>query len=107
MTAGGTPCDTGRVPSYVYMLASRRYGTLYTGVTNDLGRRVYEHRTKAVSGFTAKYGVDRLVWMEPHESVVEAIAREKSIKRWRRDWKISLIETDNPNWLDLYDLLNR
>ena len=94
------------MPFYVYMLASRRYGTLYIGVTNDLGRRVGEHKAKLQKGFTARYGVDRLVWMEPYDRVVDAIAREKQLKKWRRDWKIRLIEEDNPNWLDLYPILN-
>jgi putative endonuclease len=76
-------------------------------VTNDLVRRVYEHRTKAVQGFTAKYGVDRLAWFECYEDPATAISREKEIKKWRRDWKISLIEKDNSDWLDLYDAIVR
>jgi putative endonuclease len=88
--------------SYVYLLASKKYGTLYLGVTSDLVRRGYEHRTKAVEGFTARYGVDRLVWFETHDDVVTAIAREKELKKWRRNWKISLIEEQNPDWVDLY-----
>ena len=91
---------------YVYMLASRRNGTLYVGVTNDLARRVFEHRTGAVRGFTTKYDVKILVWYEPHPSIAEAIAREKRLKRWRRDWKLSLIEQTNPQWLDLNETLN-
>ena len=87
---------------HVYLLASRRYGTLYLGVTNNLGRRVFEHKSKHSSGFTAKYGVDRLVWYEEYERIDEAIAREKSLEKWRRDWKISLIEQSNPEWIDLY-----
>ena len=87
---------------YVYQLASRKYGTLYLGITNDLVRRIHEHKTKAVPGFTAKYGVERLVWFEVYEDPVSAIAREKEIKKWRRDWKISLIERDNADWRDLY-----
>jgi putative endonuclease len=90
---------------YVYLLASRRYGTLYCGVTNDLVRRVWEHKTKLLPGFTAKYGVDRLVWFELHSDVTVAIAREKQIKKWRRDWKIALIEGENPDWRDLYDTI--
>jgi putative endonuclease len=85
---------------YVYLLASRRCGTLYLGVTNDLIRRVYEHRIKAVPGFSARYGVDRLVWYEVYQDALTAIAREKEIKKWRRDWKIALIEADNPDWND-------
>ena len=87
---------------YVYLLASRRHGTLYLGVTRDLIRRVYEHKTKAVPGFSARYGVDRLVWFEIHRDAIAAIAREKQIKKWRRDWKVRLIEEQNPEWRDLY-----
>jgi putative endonuclease len=90
---------------YVYMLASRKHGTLYIGVTSDLIRRVYEHRSKVVDGFTRRYDVDRLVWFEVHDDVLTAIAREKELKKWRRDWKIRLIEDDNPNWMDLYPAL--
>ena len=90
---------------YVYLLASRKHGTLYLGVTNDLARRIYEHKTKAVPGFTARYGVDRLVWYEPHQDVEAAITREKKIKKWRRDWKIRLVEETNPYWLDRYELI--
>ena len=95
------------MPYYTYMLASRRYGTLYIGVTNDLGRRVYEHKIKATPGFTSRYDVNRLVWYEVYDRIVDAILREKMLKKWRRDWKIRLIEEDNPNWLDLYGLLNQ
>ncbi len=87
---------------FVYLLASQPYGTLYTGSTSDLIRRVWEHKVKAVPGFTAKYGVDRLVWFERYDSLEAAMQREKRIKRWKRDWKIELIEQDNPHWLDLY-----
>ncbi len=90
------------MPYYVYLLASKRNGTLYLGVTNDLVRRVYEHRTKAVPGFTTRYGVDKLVWFEIYDDALTAIAREKGLKKWRRDWKIRLIEEQNPNWDDLY-----
>jgi putative endonuclease len=86
----------------VYLLASQRYGTLYCGVTSDLVRRIWEHREDAVPGFTRKHGVHRLVWFELHGSMLEAIAREKRIKAWRRAWKINLIEQGNPNWLDLF-----
>jgi putative endonuclease len=92
---------------YVYLLASRKHGTLYLGVTNHLARRGYEHKTKAVPGFTSRYGVDRLVWFESHDDPVSAITREKEIKKWRRDWKIALIEQDNPDWSDLYDAIAR
>ena len=92
---------------YVYLLASRKHGTLYLGVTNDLVRRVYEHKMKAVPGFTSRYGVDRLVWFECHEDPTSAIEREKDIKKWRRDWKIRLIEESNPEWIDLYEGIAR
>jgi putative endonuclease len=87
---------------YVYLLASRKHGTLYLGVTNDIVRRVYEHRTKAAHGFTARYDVDKLVWFEIYEDAVTAITREKELKKWWRDWKIRLIEEQNPAWGDLY-----
>jgi len=87
---------------FVYLLASRKHGTLYLGVTNDLLRRVYEHKQKLLPGFTARYGVDRLVWFETYDDPTTAITREKEVKKWRRDWKIALIERDNPDWLDLY-----
>ena len=87
---------------YVYLLASRKHGTLYVGVTNDLVRRVYQHKTRVVSGFTSRYAVDRLVWFETHEDPINAIAREKEIKQWRREWKVNLIESSNPEWADLY-----
>ena len=92
-------------PYLVYMLASKRNGTLYVGVTNDLSRRVGEHKSGAVPGFTRQYRVDRLVYVEGYSSILEARARERSLKRWRRDWKIQLIEKDNPNWNDLTDWL--
>jgi len=87
---------------YVYLLASKKHGTLYLGVTNDLVRRVHEHRTKAVAGFTKRYDVDKLVWFEIYDDALTAIAREKELKKWRRDWKIRLIEESNPEWVDLY-----
>ena len=87
---------------YVYILANRKYGTLYLGVTNNIIRRVDEHRTKAVGGFTARYGVDKLVWFEIYDDAISAISREKELKKWRRDWKIRLIEEQNPGWIDLY-----
>lgn len=92
---------------YVYILASRRHGTLYIGVTSDLPRRVWEHRQDAVDGFTKRHAVHRLVYMEEFSEPGRAIAREKSLKRWPRDWKINLIEQDNPDWADLFDGLNR
>jgi putative endonuclease len=101
------PCRRSRndvisVQYYVYLLASRRHGTLYLGVTNDLVRRVHEHKTKVVPGFTERYGVDRLVWFEIYDDRTTAIAREKAVKKWQRDWKIRLIEEQNPDWRDLY-----
>jgi len=91
---------------FVYILASKRNGTLYVGVTNNLARRILEHKSKLVPGFTRKYGVDLLVYFEVFDSVLEARAREHSMKRWRRAWKIKLIEEANPNWDDLTDQLN-
>ena len=82
---------------YVYLLASKKHGALYPGVTNDIVRRVYEHRTKAGSGFTSRYGVDNLVWFEIYDDALTAIAREKELKKWRRDWKIRLIEEQIPS----------
>lgn len=92
---------------WVYILASRRNGTLYIGVTNDLGRRVYEHKTGMTPGFTQRYGVSTLVWYETFGDINEAIAREKALKRWERKWKLALIEAMNPDWRDLYEDLNQ
>ena len=86
---------------YVYILASQRNGTLYTGVTSHLSRRD-EHREAIIGGFTARYGVKILVWYEAFPTALEAIAAEKRIKRWRRAWKLELIERDTPQWRDLY-----
>jgi putative endonuclease len=85
----------------VYILASKRNGTLYTGVTSNLVQRIEQHRAKAVESFTERYAVHRLVWYEEHDTMINAIAREKGIKKWRRAWKISLIEEVNPEWRDL------
>ncbi|MFC0243746.1 GIY-YIG nuclease family protein [Rhodopseudomonas telluris] len=87
---------------YVYMLASGKHGTLYIGVTRDLVRRVHEHRSHAVPGFTARYEVCVLVWFEIYEDALTAIAREKDLKKWRREWKVQLIEAQNPAWVDLF-----
>ena len=87
---------------YVYILASKRNGTLYTGVTSDLIQRVWQHKTKVFPGFTAKYGVNQLVYFEGHVDAASAIGREKQLKKWRRAWKIQLIEGSNPEWRDLY-----
>jgi putative endonuclease len=92
---------------WLYILASRRHGTLYIGVTNDLARRVFEHREGLIPGFTQRYGVKQLVFAHPYSSIDEARAAEHSMKRWRRSWKIQLIERDNPDWRDLYPELNR
>jgi putative endonuclease len=86
----------------VYILASSRNGTLYTGVTSDLVKRIWEHRNNLVEGFTKRYGVHHLVWYELHESMEAAIQREKRLKEWKRAWKLELIERTNPNWQDLY-----
>ena len=92
---------------YVYLLASRKHGTLYAGVTRDLVRRVYQHKTKETPGFTSRYSVTRLVWFEVYDDPTSAITREKEIKKWRRDWKISLIESENPDWDDLYSSITK
>ncbi len=92
--------------SFVYILASVRNGTLYTGVTANLTQRVWQHREALTKGFTSKYGVKKLVWYEVHGDIGEAITREKRIKRWRRAWKLALIEAENPQWLDLYETWN-
>ena len=91
---------------FVYILASKRNGTLYIGVTNNLARRIAEHKAKLVPGFTRQYGVDLLVYFEAFDSVLEGRAREHAMKRWRRAWKIELIEKLNPDWRDLTDQLN-
>jgi putative endonuclease len=87
----------------VYLLASQRNGTLYVGVTSALVKRVWEHREEAAEGFTRKYGVHRLVYFELHDTMGDAIQREKQIKKWNRAWKISLIEKSNPEWKDLWE----
>jgi putative endonuclease len=87
---------------WTYILSSKPRGTLYIGVTNDLSRRVFEHKNKLVTGFTKKYGVDRLVYCEDFDDINDAIAREKFLKKWNRKWKIELIEQVNPNWDDLF-----
>ena len=86
----------------VYILASLRNGTLYVGITSDLARRVFEHKEEAIEGFTKDYGVKNLVFYEFHETMNDALTREKRIKKWRREWKLGLIEKDNPQWRDLY-----
>jgi putative endonuclease len=92
---------------YVYILASKSYGTLYIGVTSDLVGRVWRHREEIHPGFTSKYDVKRLVWYEVHDSIDEAIYRESQLKKWKRDWKIRLVESENPDWSDRYPNLIR
>ncbi len=87
----------------VYILANKRNGTLYIGVTSDLAKRIWEHKNNMVEGFTKKYNVHQLVWYEKHESMESAIMREKRLKDWKRAWKLELIESKNPDWVDLYD----
>ena len=94
------------VMHYVYILASRPRGALYIGSTNDLGRRMLEHKEGIGSRHTARYGIVNLVWLEPHESAFAARGRERQIKRWHRPWKFALIEARNPDWRDLTDTLN-
>ncbi len=88
---------------YVYLLASKRNGTWYVGLTSDLVKRVWQHKNDVVAGFTKRYGVHQLVWFEGHESMESALAREKAIKEWKRQWKLKLIEAVNPEWRDLYE----
>lgn len=87
---------------YVYTLASKQYGTLYVGVTSNLLKRIYQHKENHLAGFTNTYHVHHLVYYETHQRIDEAILREKKIKKWRREWKINLIESVNPQWVDLY-----
>jgi putative endonuclease len=89
----------------VYLLSSKRNGTLYVGVTSNLVKRVWEHRNNLVEGFTKRYGVHQLVWYELHASMDSAIKREKRLKDWKREWKVHLIESTNPNWEDLYPMI--
>ncbi|HEX3700652.1 MAG TPA: GIY-YIG nuclease family protein, partial [Phenylobacterium sp.] len=95
----------GRMSFFTYLLASAPYGTLYCGHTDDLAGRVWKHREEVFSGFTAKYGVKRLVWCEPHGERSAAFLRERQIKKWNRAWKVRIIEEMNPTWADLYDEL--
>ncbi len=88
---------------FVYLLASKKNGTLYVGVTSDLPGRIWQHKQGEVSGFTKQHGIHKLVWFEPHETMEAAITREKQIKEWKRAWKLELIEADNPEWCDLYE----
>lgn len=87
----------------VYITGSKRNGTLYVGVTSDLVKRIWEHKNNLVEGFSKRYGVHHLFWYELHETMMSAIDREKRLKEWKREWKLELIESDNPTWQDLYD----
>jgi len=89
----------------VYILASKRNGTLYTVVTSDIVKRIWEHKNNLVEGFTQRYTVHHLVWYELHASMASAITREKQLKKWKRIWKLELIEKDNPYWIDLYEAI--
>ncbi len=89
----------------VYILAGKRNGTLYTGVTSELVKRIWEHKNNIVEGFTERYNIHRLVWYELHESMESAITREKRLKNWKRKWKLELIESSNPNWQDIYNTI--
>jgi putative endonuclease len=91
---------------FVYIMSNYRNGVLYTGVTSDLAKRAFEHRTGAVPGFTKRYGLKHLVWFEQHDDIRQAIQREKSIKRWPRAWKVRKIHQMNPEWHDLFDSLS-
>lgn len=91
------------MPAYLYILASHRNGTLYTGVTTDLIKRIYQHKAKEIKGFSSKYNVNQLVYYEIYDDVRDAITREKHIKKWNRAWKLKLIEDTNPHWNDLYE----
>jgi putative endonuclease len=101
LLAGIQNCTMSKQPA-VYILASRKNGTLYVGVTSDLVKRVWEHKNNMVEGFTKRYSVHQLVWYELHESMNSAIQREKRLKSWKRKWKVQLIESRNPDWKDLY-----
>ena len=89
----------------VYILASQRNGTLYIGVTSNLVQRIWQHKEGAVEGFTKKHNVKLLAWYEQHETMESAISREKAMKEWKRSWKLRLIEEQNPDWLDLYEMI--
>ena len=93
------------MPAYVYILTNKPWGVLYVGVTTDIARRIYEHRTEAVAGFTKRYRLKRIVYIETYDEVVAAIAREKQLKRYTRDYKFNLIIAQNPEWRDLYQQL--
>ncbi len=96
---------SARMNYFVYIIASRKDGAIYIGVSNNIIRRIYEHRNKLVPGFASKYNITRLVWFEMYDDPISAISREKELKKWKRSWKIQLIEAENPQWNDLYDLI--
>jgi putative endonuclease len=91
--------------AFVYIMTNQPNGILYIGVTNDIARRTWEHREGLIDGFTKRYGLKRLVWFEPHQSIIAAIQREKTMKHWPRAWKVRLIHAENPDWTDLYETL--
>jgi putative endonuclease len=92
---------------YTYIVANRRNGAIYTGMTDDLARRIWQHKSKAIPGFTATNGCDTLVWYEVHDTRESAFLRERAIKEWRRSWKLLMIEERNPTWFDLFETLNQ
>jgi putative endonuclease len=94
------------MPYHVYIVTNKPYGTLYIGVTNSIARRAYEHKNKLVKGFTKRYGLTMLVYTEEYSNINEAIAREKAMKFWNRDWKIDIINKANPEWNDLFEFMN-
>lgn len=100
-----SPRKRGSMSHYVYILASKKNGTLYIGVTTGLKKRVWQHKEKIIEGFTRKYKIDTLVYYEIYDDYWDAANREKRMKKWNRDWKIELIRKENPDWLDLYDKL--
>jgi putative endonuclease len=91
--------------AFVYIMTNQPNGILYIGVTNDIARRTWEYREGLIDGFTKRYGLKRLVWFEPHQSIIAAIQREKTMKHWPRAWKVRLIHAENPDWTDLYETL--
>ena len=102
----GANTMAGEKSFWVYIVASGRNGTIYTGHTDDLAHRAWQHRTKAIPGFTSRYNAAHLVWREAHDTREGAFLRERQIKKWNRAWKLKLIEEHNPDWRDLYDTLN-
>ena len=107
MVRGGGPSTSlaEAMAAWVYVMTNRKYGTLYVGVTSDLAQRIYDHRRGAIKGFTQRYQLYRLVYVEPHATMPLAIEREKRVKCWNRAWKVRLINKDNPDWNDLYEYM--